>query len=241
MAKQSGLGGNIYLNGYDLSGDVGMVDSVKDSQAMLEVTGIDKSATERLPGIADGGISFTSFFNDAALAEHAALKLMTGDKIVTYAVGTTLGKAGWSTVGKQVDYSGTRGADGSLAFSVEVQTSDGDALRGGEMLTAGKRTDTGATTGASVDNGAATALGADLYLHVFSFAGTDVTVKLEDSANDSAFSDLSGAGFTQITSAPTSQRIALGSAAAVRRYVRATTTTSAGFTSLVFAVMLCRR
>lgn len=242
MAKASGLGGNLYLNGYDLSGDVGMVSSIRDSQSLLDVTGIDKSAIERIPGLGDGAISFTAFFNDAALGEHAALSGRgSGDKIVTYAVDTTIGKAGWALVGKQVDYAGSRGADGSFALTVDVQTSDGEGNRGGEMLTAGKRTDTGATTGTTVNSLAATALGACLYLHVFSFAGTDATVKIEDSANGSAWTDLASASFTAITSAPTSQRIALAAGATVRQYLRATTTTATSFTSLVFAVIACRR
>lgn len=242
MAKASGLGGAFWINGYDLSGDVGMVNSVRDSQSLLDVTGIDKSAMERIPGIGDGEISFTAFFNDAAGAAHPVLSAMgSTDKITTYSVGSSLGGPAWSTLGKQTDYGGTRGEDGSLAFNVQVQTSDGEGLRAGELLTAGKRTDTEATSGSTVDGGAATSLGAVLYLHVFAFSGTDVTIKVEDSANGSAWSDLSGASFTSVTSAPTSQRIALSASATVRRYLRATTTTTGGFTSVTFALHACRR
>lgn len=244
MAKQSGLGAQLYVNGYDLSGDVGMIQRIQDKGALLPVTGIDKSAMERIHGIADGGLGFTSFFNDAAAAAHPVLSARgAGDKNVLFAIGSTIGKAGAVVVGKQVDYAGARGEDGSLGMTIEVESSDGQGLRWGEMLTAGKRTDTGATTGATVDStaGAPTGFGAVLMLHVFSFSGTLATVKVQDSANGSAWADLSGGGFTAITAGPTSKRISLGSTATVRRYLRAVTTTSAGFTSLIFALCVARR
>jgi hypothetical protein len=76
---------------------------------------------------------------------------------------------------------------------------------------------------------------------VLSFAGTDVTIKIQDSANDSAWSDLSGAAFTAVTAAPTAQKLVSANlTATVRRYLRVATTTSAGFTSCQFLVILTR-
>ncbi len=117
-------------------------------------------------------------------------------------------------------------------------------MRWGTLLTAGKRTDAIAAAGATVDELAATAFGAVLFLHAFDgTVDTDVTIKVEDSANGSAWSDLSGAAFvlTSGTVFPYAARIALATNAAVRRYVRATTTTVAGFTTVTFAVVLARR
>jgi hypothetical protein len=81
--------------------------------------------------------------------------------------------------------------------------------------------------------------GLQAYLQVFSFAGTDVTVKLQhshDNGGEDAFADITGGGFTQIVSGPTVERIAVAAGTEVRRYVRAVTVTTGGFTSLVFAV-----
>ncbi|MDX3643099.1 hypothetical protein P1P70_27595, partial [Streptomyces sp. MB09-02B] len=81
--------------------------------------------------------------------------------------------------------------------------------------------------------------GAQAYLQVFSFAGTDVTVKLQhshDNGGDDAFADITGGTFTQITAGPTAQRIAVAAGTEIKRYVRAVTVTTGGFTSLVFAV-----
>ena len=240
MVKTSGIGDNLYVNGYDLSGDVGSIESMSDTQNLQEVTGLDKSAVERIALLADGAWSFSAFFNDAALAEHAALKTRgSGDKIATYLRGTTLGNAAAGIVGKQVDYAGTRNADGSIGFAINITGSDGDGMRWGRSLTAGKRTDTSGTNGSSVDNGAATSFGLIAYLEVFALTGTNVVVTLEDSANNSAWAAITGGAFTSVTSAPGAQRIRTATDGAVRRYVRAVS--SGTFSSATFAVVLHRR
>src|SRR6266545_6925038 len=115
MAKQSGLSDNLYVDGYDLSGDIGAVDSIAGGPAALDVTAIDKSGHERLGGQRDGSLEFTSFFDDAALAEHAALKgLPTTDRVVSYFRGTLLGGQAACLVGKQINYDPSRNEDGSL-------------------------------------------------------------------------------------------------------------------------------
>lgn len=81
--------------------------------------------------------------------------------------------------------------------------------------------------------------GLQAYLQVFSFAGTDVTVKLQhshDNGSADAFADITGGGFTQITAGPTYQRIEVAAGTEIKRYVRAVTVTTGGVTSLVFAV-----
>lgn len=237
MAKQSGLGDNIYIGGYDLSGDVGAIQTIRGSRAALDVTGIDKSAYERILGQADGEMSFNAFFNDAVLQEHVALAgLLTTDRVVNYFRGTTLGNPAAGIIGKQINYDPSRNQDGSLISTVQV-LSNGYALEWGRSLTAGKRTDTAATNGASIDTTASASFGAAAYLQVFAFTGTDVTVKIQDSADDASWADVSGMAFTQITSAPGAQRIETASlTATIRRYLRAVTVTTGGVTSVQFAV-----
>ena len=48
MAKTSGLGDNCYVGGYDLSGDIGSLGKISGSVATIDVTGINKSAFERI-------------------------------------------------------------------------------------------------------------------------------------------------------------------------------------------------
>lgn len=448
MAKTSGLGDNLYIHGYDLSGDINSLGTISGGNSPLEVTGIDKSAFERIGGRRDGNIEFTAYFNDATGRAHPRLStLPSTDVHLYYARGTTLGNPAACMIGKQVNYDGTRGDDGDFKFAVQAQA-NGFGLEWGKQLTAGKRTDTGAASGTAVEfgypaedfllidgtsgdyastpdaaslditgdidlrvrvsmddwtpaaestliakytatgnqrsyalavtatgalifrwsedgtaektetssattgftdgtthwvratldvdlggtdaavdfytsedgttwtalgaqqlNGATTSIfastavlelgsqtggtvnrlagkifeaevlsgiagtsvaapaasassdgitdatpltwtvqgngiisshtnyGGQAYLQAFSFTGTDATVKLQHSYDNSTFADITGGGFTQITSGPTQERIATTSTLEIRRYVRATTVTTGGFTSLIFSVM----
>jgi hypothetical protein len=85
-----------------------------------------------------------------------------------------------------------------------------------------------------------TAFGAQMYLQVMAFTGTDATVTVQDSADNSTFTNIASASFAQVTSAPQGQRIALSNSATVRRYLRVATTTSGGFSNLQFVVMVNR-
>jgi hypothetical protein len=243
VAKQSGLGDNFFFAGYDLSGDVGSLSRIGGGPALLEVTGINKSGIERIGGLRDGGIEFTAFFNDAAGQAHPVLSaLPTTDRIATYCRGTTLGNPAACMVAKQINYDPTRNADGSLTETIQT-LANGYGLEWGEQHTAGKRTDTAATNGTGVDGAAATNFGLQAYVQVLSFAGTDATIKLQESSDNGAgdaWADVTGGGFTAITTAPSAERIATATNLAVERYLRVVTTTSAGFTSLVFAVVVVR-
>jgi hypothetical protein len=232
----------LYVDGYDLSNDTGSVQRIGGGPAALDLTGINKSAFERVGGQRDGAIDFASWHNSSAGQAHPVLSaLPTVDRIASYWHGTTLGDPAASIVCKQVDYSPTRGTDGSLSYTVP-NPANGYGLEWGISLTAGKRTDTGATAGTAVDFAAGTNFGLQAYLHVFSFSGTDATITIQESSDNAgdAYANVTGGGFTQVTSAPTKQRIATATNLAVERYLKVTTTTTGGFTSLVFAVMVVR-
>lgn len=238
MSKQGGLGDALYVAGNDLSGDITALQNVGGGPAVLTTTGINKSAIERIGGLRDGRLEFTSWWDPDLGGSHAVLSaLPTADVVMTYCRGTTLGAPAACINAKQPDYAGTRADDGSFTFQVATQA-NGFGLEWGVLLTAGERTDTAATNGASIDTAASAAFGAQAYLHVFGFTGTDATVKIQDSADNVTFADVTGLAFTQITAAPGAQRIATANTATIRRYVRAVTVTTGGFTSLAFAVAI---
>jgi hypothetical protein len=241
MAKQSGLGDNLYVGGYDLSGDIGSLSTIGGGPAAIEVTGINKSAKERLGGLRDGTLEYMAFFNKAAGHAHPVLSaLPRTDVLTTYCRGTTLGKAAACMIGKQMDYAPSRSDKGELTIKVTA-SANGYGLEWGQQLTAGLRTDVAAANGASLDGGAATSFGFQAYLQCTAFTGTDVTVRLEDSADNVSFAAVASGAFTQITGgAPLTQRIAVGGAATLRRYVRASTITTGGVTSVTFSVVVIR-
>ena len=242
MAKQSGLGDNLYVAGFDLSGDIGTLDTISGPTALLDVTSIDKSAMQRIGGIRDGMIEYTAFFDQQSGQAHPTLKsLPTTDRVLTYCRGTALGSPAACLNAKQINYDPSRGSDGSLTFKVSNQGSL-YGLEWGTQLTAGKRTDTTATSpGTGVDfTTVSTAFGWQAYLQVFTVTGTSVTVTLQDSADNSAFTNLTGAAFTAATPAgsPQTQRLEGGRTATVRRYLRAITTGT--FSNAVFSVVFVR-
>jgi hypothetical protein len=181
-------------------------------------------------------MQFVTFFNLANA--HLALKTMpAGDTHMAYFRGTALGSPAACLVAKQISYDPTRGNDGSLTAKVEGQ-GNAYGLEWGEQLTAGLRTDTAATNGTTVDDTAGTSFGAQAYLQVTAFTGTDVTVKVQHSTDGSTWTDL--VAFTPTTAAHIGQRATVSNSTSVNRYVRAATVTTGGFTSVTFAVAFMR-
>lgn len=246
MAKRSGLGQRLLVGGYDLSGDALALNNVHSGIALLDYTGIDKSAHERIPGLKDGGLGATTAFNTAAGKAFPVLKtLPRTDVHCAFLMSTTLGDDAFCLVAKQINYDPTRGADGMFTFNTEAQANS----YGGEWartVTAGLRTDTTATNGAGVSmaegvNTGSAAFGLQAYIQVTAFTGTNCTIKLQESSDDGgsdAYADVTGGGFTQVTAAPASQRIATAAGQTVEKYIRAVT--SGTFTSITFAVAVIR-
>jgi len=240
--KTSGLGDNLYVAGYDLSGDIGSLQRIGGGPNLLTVTGIDKSAIERIGGLRDGAIEFSSYFNPATDQAHDRFSnLPTADAILTYCRGATIGNSAACMTAKQANYDGTRAADGSLTFAVSAMA-NGYGLEWGVQLTAGKRTDTvSPTSGTAVDLGTgSTSFGAQMYLQAFALTGTSCTVLIQhstDSGSVDPWTTVTGGSFTPFTG-PSSERLTTASNATIKRYVRATS--SGTFTSATFCAVICR-
>lgn len=228
MAKQSGLGDGFFFGVFDFSGDIQQLGNVGGGKAPLNVTGINKSAMERIGGIRDGRLEYTAFFNPTGLGIGSTPvfnDLPTTDVQATYCRGTAIGKPAASVLGKQVNFDGTRADDGMLTFALQ-QLGNGFGLEWGELHTPAPRADVAATNGAGVDGLAASAFGLQAYLHLLAFTGTSVTVKLQESSDNGvgdAFVDVVGGSFGAQTAAVTA-RIATAGNLAVERYLRVVTT-----------------
>lgn len=237
MPKQSGLGDYLLIDGYDFSGDIGSLGRIGGGPAVSEVTGITSSGIERIGMLRDAGIDFSSWFNPDAERQHDILSaLPAANRQYTYCRGLGIGRPAASAQLKQIGYDPTRGQDGALSIAVSGQSTD-YGLDWGVQLTPGKRTDTTATNGASVDGTASTAFGAQAYVHLVSLTGTDITITLQDSADNSSFSAITGGAFTAFTGVGF-QRLQTGRTATIRRYVRVAT--SGTFTSATFLVNFVR-
>lgn len=247
MAKQSGLGMCLWIDEFDMSGDVGSLGTIACPMAVQEVPGINRYAQERIGLKHDGTINMSTWFNPADTAgaegQHAILSsLPTTDRIITVGLGSTAGSPAASLVSKQINYDGTRGADGSFTFEVNSQA-NGYGLDWGVLAVDSARTDTSATSPSTgLDLGASPTSyshGWVAYLHLKAFTGTSVTVTIQDSADNSSFASLTGGSAFAAASAPTKERIVSTSATAtVRRYIRVITTGT--FSQAVFTVNFVR-
>lgn len=234
MAKTGGLGDRLLVGGYDISGDIQALDMIGGGPALGDVTDITQSAHSRIGLLRDGSMSFSEYF-DTANAHPVLSALPTADEIMTYLRGTVIGNPAACLNAKEIGYDPNRAADGALILKTQG-VGQGYGLEWGVQLTAGLRTDTAATAGTDLSNGASTSFGGQAYLQLTVFTGTDVTVKVQHSADNSTWTDL--ITFTEVTAAPAAQRLAV--TGTVDEYVRATTVTSGGFTSATFAVAFMR-
>lgn len=241
MAKQSGLGDNFYVGGYDLSGDVASLDQISGGPALIDVTAIRKSANERIGGLRDGDMQWTMFLDiNQGASPYWVDNLHTlprSDVVATYFRGTTLGNPTACLVGKQLNYDPTRDNSGNLTLKVEAQA-NAFGLEWGEQLTPGLRTDTTATTGAFFDDGAASSFGGQAYFQLLAFAGTSVTIDIQSATSSGGTYATTGLTSSALTAAPASQRVSVANTTTINRYLKVVTTGT--FTNAVFAVGFMR-
>jgi hypothetical protein len=78
---------------------------------------------------------------------------------------------------------------------------------------------TGTVNGTSIDDGAASSHGASAYLNCTVMPSGTATFAVQDSADNSSFTNITGLAFTALTG-PGHQRLATATNATIRRYVR---------------------
>ncbi len=242
MVKKSGLGQNLYVGGFDLSGDVGQINNVGSPVGLLDVTGIDKLAVERIMGRRDAALSFTAFFNDATDQEHLALKgLPTTDVLALYLMSTTNGDQCGAITAKQINYDGTRAADGSFTFAVELLAAASFFLEWGIILST-KVSHASADEVVGIDFGSKTTVGAVGFLQAFSAVSGTVEYDIDDSSDstngvDGSWSTLLSFTDRLFSTLPQAERVAVDGD--VERWTRAVT--EGTFSTAVFAVGMRRR
>ncbi len=130
MAKQSGLGDYLAVDdsggtARDISNDVTNVD-FNIPQNLIDSTGIDKSAMERIIGLGDGTVSISGIFNSASNKSHDVFKTRSGIRTVTYAIGGNTSSNPELNMEMLVGaYNISRGADGTLTFTAELSLQSG--------------------------------------------------------------------------------------------------------------------
>lgn len=126
MAKTNGLG----LTALSVDDSAGTVRDIRNDvgdfqfsvpRGVQDVTGVDKSAIERLLLLADYSLTLNGFFNDAALTgSHTVLKTIPSTSVQRTVTITITGTVGANTLANECifsDYAITRAGDGALTYT----------------------------------------------------------------------------------------------------------------------------
>tara|TARA_R110000824_G_scaffold359594_3_gene547157 strand:- start:1987 stop:2403 length:417 start_codon:yes stop_codon:yes gene_type:complete len=130
MAKQTGLGDYFAVDdsggtARDISNDVTSV-TFNQGQALSDITGLDKSALERLALLGDLTVSVSGVYNAASNKSHDVFKTLSTARTMTYAVG------GNTSTNPELEaemligaYNLARAADGSLTWTADLSLQSG--------------------------------------------------------------------------------------------------------------------
>lgn len=130
MAKQTGLGDILKVD--DSGGTLRTISNdivdygINIAQELIDTTGLDKSARERITGMSDSDVTLNGVFNATSNMSHDVFKTRTGTRTVTLQVGGSTGGNPQLTMEMQVaSYNITRGGDGSLTWTAGLNLASG--------------------------------------------------------------------------------------------------------------------
>lgn len=128
MSKESGLGMSVSVDdasgsAQDISNDITSID-FSTPRGVQDITGLDKSAVERLLVIADGQVALNGAFNDAADMSHDVFKTVPSTSVTRT---VTIGISGQQLEMEMVlnDYALSRAQNGEFTWTVPALLADG--------------------------------------------------------------------------------------------------------------------
>lgn len=133
MAKTSGLPMKVEIEdaagaSHDLSNDITSI-TISTPRGVQDITGLDKSAIERLLLLADASIQISGVFNAAANMSHDTFKTVMSTDVTRIVLitlpPTTAGSPLLTLHLKFADYQIQRAANGALTWSVTGVNGDG--------------------------------------------------------------------------------------------------------------------
>jgi len=232
MAFIHGKSASVLFQATDLSAFLNSWDTTLTADT-AEVTTFGNGSKAYIAGGKDATVSLSGFFDGATSAVDEVLAAAIGGTKVL-----TLAEAGVATIGNRAlvgqaintSYQVSTPVGDAVTISAEAQVTGG--MSSGVVLAdLSARTATGNTT--SVDNAASSTNGLMANVHLTAFTGTNVTVKVQHSADNSTWVDL--ITFTQLTAAGAENKTVTGT---VNRYLRVNL--SGTFTSTTLAVAAAR-
>lgn len=243
MAFLHGKSALILHNEYNLSGYFNEVSSNRTVET-AETTAFGNSAKTYITGLVDGTLSLSGMFDGAANAIDQELTDVLGvaaDSVISVSVSgvTTIGTRMISLGGKLTSYDVSAPVGDVVAATAEYQANKGI---GNAVSLAALAAVTTTTTGSAVDNAASSSNGGFATLHVTANTmNNDTVFKVQHSADNSTWVDLTGATFTTVaTTALAAERLEVAAGTTVNRYLRAVAT-PAGTGSITYHINFARR
>lgn len=130
MAKQTGLGDVIIVD--DSGGSARTISNditdytINIAQELIDTTGIDKSARERITGMSDSDVSINGVFNKASNMSHDVFKTTTGTRTFTLKVGgATTGYPELNMEMQIASYNLTRATEGTFNWTATMNLASG--------------------------------------------------------------------------------------------------------------------
>lgn len=230
---------NVFINEYDFSAyfnDVSATSTVETA----ETSAFGSSAKTYIVGLQDGTVSLSGMFDGTATGTDVVFSTVLGSAtkqlVVVAPSGHSNGANAIMLEADDTSYEVSGAVADVVQTSAEFQSSDG--VEHGKILSSGSAvTSTG--NGTSVDGGAATTNGGVGFLTVpTNTRNGNITVKIQQSADNSTFTDL--ITFTVVSSTTkTSQRVEV--TGSVARYLRVNYTVAGSTGSATPVVAFARR
>ncbi|MCZ7600001.1 MAG: hypothetical protein M5U09_22835 [Gammaproteobacteria bacterium] len=146
MTVLTGLS-KLFAAGYDLTGYINSIGGIKGGPALWDdASSLDLAGMKRLAARFDGSMALLRAVRPRRGSRTAVGPAHHGRSADGADPGSAAGDYAAMLVGKYVDYAPSIGADLGVMFALSAQASEGYPVEWGRMITAGKRTDTGATS-----------------------------------------------------------------------------------------------
>ena len=234
MPFQHGKSTGVLFDEFDLSAYFNQVNAGKQVQAVKTTTFTSDDNTY-IAGVESGSINIQGLWDGAASAVDSVLDAEIADEGIF-----TVCPEGFATVGNRAIMCKAENVGYDIRSTVTdavrivlVGTVDGGIRMAGRLLQ-DLAVETTTFDGATVDDTASSTFGGVGHLHVTAFSGTSGTVKIQDSPNDSVWSDL--ITFTAVTGV-VAERLEV--AGTIDRYLRFIISADT-FTSMTVACAFAR-
>lgn len=230
---------NVFVNEYDFSTYFNDV-SASSMVETAEVSAFGSSAKEYIVGLTDGTVSLSGMFDGTATGTDvvfsAVLGLTTKQNVIVAPSGHSNGASAIMLEADDTSYEVSGAVADVVQTSAEFQSSDG--VEHGKILSSGSAI-SATGNGTSVDNAASSANGGVGFVSVpTNTRNGNITVKVQQSADNSTFTDL--ITFTVVSSTTkTFQRVEV--TGTVARYLRVNYTVAGSTGTATPVVAFARR